>query len=118
MKDTRGWLQKFGDQIYGAPRYTFYLTPEQANKTNETLNALTRKDWRTKAIIETLERAMSHPMTILSQQVVTVTLDTSDSLRILGIAGLTKANIQSRKEDNGFISKTYYPKNLVTKETE
>lgn len=108
--DNRNWFQKFLDQCSFGPQYTIYLSPERANKALGIFKSCTKKDRRTKGIIEALSNALSSSTTVNGQDVVTVTLDTSDTLRLKDAIGITREDIHSRTVDAIVRTETTYPK--------
>ena len=108
--DNRNWFQKFLDQCSFGPQYTIYLSPEEANKALDIFRSYAEKDRRTKDLIKTLSNALNSPTTVNGQDVITVTLDTSDTLRLRDAIGITKENIHSKIEDGLVRTETTYPK--------
>lgn len=104
--DKRKWYQKFFDQTYFGSQYTLQITPEQANRALHSLRARPSKNWRIKSLIEDLELAIAHPTKVNKQQVITLTVDTSDGLTLKDILHFNKENIESRTETNGFTTTT------------
>ena len=105
MADKRNWFQRFLDQCSFGPEYTLQLTPEQANKALDELGSYTKKGWRTKGIIEKLQRGVYYPTIVGQQKVITITLDTSDTICLKDILNLTRESVQCVTTDDGF-SKT------------
>ena len=102
MADRRNWFQKFMDQCSFGEQYTLNLTPEQSKEALDTLNSYPKKDRRTRDIIKILQGALEHPTTVGLQKVITVTFDTSDTIRLKDILNLTRSSVQCVTTDNGF----------------
>lgn len=110
MADKRNWFQKFFDQTAFGYQYVIQISPEQANKALEILET-PKRDTRTQEIIEALHFGLNSITKVNGQSVVTIKLDTSNTIRLKDTIGITKENIHSYIEDNGFVStETTYPK--------
>jgi len=104
MSDTRNWLQKFIDQCSFGSLYTIQLTPEQVAIALRSI-AL-RKGWRARRLLEELEIGKAHVTSVKSQDIITVTVDTSDAIFLKDLLAFTQSSIVSRTENNGFWSTT------------
>jgi len=111
MSDNRGWFQKFFDQCSFGPQYVIHLSVEQANSALNAFSGYDKKDWRTRGIIEALQRGIGSVTVVGEQRVVTINLGTSDVLRLKDVVHFDKSAVQSMVEDNGFVrTTTTYPK--------
>lgn len=59
LHDPRGRGEKFFDQMYGAPKYTFILSREQLLKCLGGLESVEDKNWRIKSLIDKIEGVLS-----------------------------------------------------------
>ena len=111
MSDERRWFQKFFDQCSFGPQYVIHLSVEQANSALNAFSGYDKKDWRTKDIIKALQGGVGSATVVDEQRVVTVSLDTSNALRLRDVVHFDKSAIQSMVEDSGFWrTTTIYPK--------
>lgn len=109
LKDPRNWWQKFVDQTYGAPEYTFYLTKEQLISTLNGLNSIEDKDRRIAETTRKVERALQCPKNINGNEVYTLfRIDTSELYIVRNFTEVTKEMLFSTVTSNGFVSYTEF----------
>ena len=106
MPDKRNWFQKFLDQTSFGAEYTLHLTPEQGKEALDILSNCPKKDQRARDIIEKLQGALKYPTTVGQQKVITITLDTSNAIRLKDILNFTRDSVQCVTTDSGFIRTT------------
>lgn len=110
MPDKRNWFRKFLDQTSFGDRYNLYLTPEQAEKALSSLSSRSKSSGRIRGLIEELEGAAAYPTIVNQQPVVTITLDTSDTITLQDELQLTKKQlkevIQSVVVETGLYTRT------------
>jgi hypothetical protein len=110
--DTRKWWQKFVDQTMFGYRYTLTLSTEQSTKILKELHNL-KQSLRIKDLISTFVTASSYPTTVNGTQIILVKLDTSDTIMVRDILGLSKTQLkeltQSYTEETGLSTITHYP---------
>lgn len=106
MADLHKWYQKFFDQCSFAPQYTLQLTPGQTTEALRELESRLKKGWRIKSLIRNLKQASLYPTLVGNQRIVTITVDSSDTITLRDILHLTKASCVYQTEDTGFWSTT------------
>jgi hypothetical protein len=105
LKDPRNWLQKFTDQIYGAPEYSFILTGHQLIKCLEGLNSIEDKNLRIRELIAKVRTSLYCPKNIDGNTMyILERLDTSCIYILRNFTELNKENAFSKWSSSGFSS--------------
>ena len=102
LKDPRNAVQKFLDQMSGAPEYMLCLTNEQLTKSLDGLNSVEDKGWRIKDLIKKIESSLATPKHFEDKLLFTVTIDISESYLMKNFIPLNKEMVFSKVTSDVF----------------